>query len=210
MTTLTVEVYADGAEPHEAWNSIRDAWAAEWARSHAVLGNLHFAGNRDLKATEVRAVLPPRLSFISDIRNPDLFFTVREHRLELGGLEFSTHSPDGSNIDKRYPLLWSARRYGVHGFLLTPYSKRRGTTSSINRLPRRAAQRNLDVLSAWGIDDLEAGLALPLPSQELQEGDLDAVPEAVRQHLVTWEHLGQLLAHLMAARLAPNDASLWE
>ncbi|HEX2072063.1 MAG TPA: hypothetical protein VHF90_10500 [Thermoleophilaceae bacterium] len=204
MTTLTVEVYADGSEPHDAWGVIRDAWATEWSSTYPSIGAVAFEEARDLKAADVRAALPPRLSFISDIRNPDLFFTIREHRLELAGLEFSTHSPDGSNIEKRYPLLWSARRYGVHGFLLTPYSKRRGNGTSINRVPRRAAQRNLDVLGAWSPDDPEGGLALTLPSLELQEGDIEAVPDSVQPHLVSWEDVGRLLAHLMAARLAAS------
>lgn len=154
----------------------------------------------NLKASGNRVGLPAGLLRIERIRNPDVFFVEATRGIELGGIEITSHSPDGSNIEKRYPFLWAAPGSKANAFVATPYLKRR-PGGQINRLPLRHIERNQQFLSAWNPEHPEDSILRQFtPLRELHMGDLVHVPEDLRRQLVTWQELGAFFAHLLAAR----------
>src|SRR5262245_4106636 len=61
-------------------------------------GSLKFEAGANLKRISKMDV-PPLLRQISGVRNPDLYFATNDHKTELGGIEITLHSPDGSNVE---------------------------------------------------------------------------------------------------------------
>jgi hypothetical protein len=151
-------------------------------------------------------VLPSRLKKIAVIRNPDVYFVEESTGVELGGIEFTAHSPDGSNAEKRYPFLWIARREGVHAFIASLYSKE-GSTGQINRLPARHARRNLNFLEEWRpLQDTESTVRQIVPVRASSMREKHA-PEKLQGLLLDWESLGAFFAHALASSVLKGDAA---
>jgi hypothetical protein len=201
--TITVSIYTDGPLLGVEWSQIRQGWEDAWAQGYSSLGPLAFGEPRNLKDPTVFASLPPASQAAAEVRNPDLLFVAAEGSVELGGLEVTDHSPDGSNIEKRYPFLWAARRSRLFAAVLTPYQKRR-PTGAINRLPHRAARRNLKVAEEWEEDQDGASLTQILPLSSFQSG-LGKVPDPVRRELWDLSEVGALFAHRLALAVAKGS-----
>ena len=75
----------------------------------------------------------------------------------------------------------------------------------MNRLPHRAARRNLKLVEAWDPEDLASPLTQILPLSSLQS-DLASVPKRVRSALWTWEEVGELFGHRLASAIAGGSA----
>jgi hypothetical protein len=196
---LTVKVFSDGEEP-PILAEVVAAWHQTWASTYASHAALEIGAPANLKASENRVGLPEGLIRIERIRNPDVFFVESSQGIELGGIEITSHSPDGSNIEKRYPFLWAAPGSRTNAFVATPYLKRR-PGGQINRLPLRHIQRNQQFLRDWNPGQPgHSFLRQFIPLRELHMGDLTYVPENLKRLLVTWRELGSFFAHLLAAR----------
>src|SRR2546423_1379650 len=120
----TIEVYTDGENVPDAWRAIQAAWRRTWQHTYeGDLGGITFAEPRSLNDPAVIHRLPAASRESVDVRNPDLLFVAQPHAIQLGGIELTAHSPDGSNIEKRYPFAWVARRHGLSALVATPYQK---------------------------------------------------------------------------------------
>jgi hypothetical protein len=202
-----VVTYTDGRNPPDAWRAITRAWTQTWTRQYQALGDLKFSHFVDLKDPVGAASLPPRSLAAARIRNPDLMFLVdggaaAPAPIELGGIEITTHAPDGSNIEKRYPFLWAARRSGLSAIVATPYQKHRAERQ-VNRLPYRSARRNLEFASRWDPTDEDSPLVQILPLHSLQD-QRGGIAPAIRSLLWSWTSIGSLLAHRLARRVADD------
>jgi hypothetical protein len=201
--TLQIQVFTDGANQHVELAYIRSAFDVEWRRNYAHLPDVQFMTAIDLKRY---ASGYPELDRAADVRNPDLFFWLAGSG-PLLGVEITAHSPDGSNIEKRYPFLWAARREGLSAFVATPYLKRR-PGGAVNRLPHRHARHNRDLARAWDPADPDSSIQQLLPVSDLTGGDLDLVPSAIARQLWSWQRIGKLLAALAAQRVSPSEGAL--
>jgi hypothetical protein len=208
---FSVTTFTDGGNVPDAWDEIVAAWQHVWDADYGQLGSLAFEESVDLKSSAGAAKLPNRSRKAAEVRNPDLLFVVDglsggSAQLELGGVEITAHAPDGSNIEKRYPFLWAARRAGLSAIVATPYQKQRAN-NQINRLPYRSARRNLELALRWTAADPESGLIQILPLRSLQDQRTGVVP-AVECLLWTWADLGALLAHRLAVRAGPDAETI--
>lgn len=202
---LSVSIFSDGDDP-PILRAVVDAWQQTWTNEYGSQANLNIAAAINLKVSRNRLALPPGLERIERIRNPDVFFVETTHGVELGGIEITSHSPDGSNIEKRYPFLWAAPASRVSAFVATPYLKRR-PGGQINRLPLRHIHRNQQFLSDWDpARPQHSCLRQFMPMRDLHMGDLVHVPEALRRQLVTWRELGSYFAHSLASRTLAGTA----
>src|SRR5262249_40746839 len=102
---LKVAIFTDGFEP-VGLQEIILGWQSTWEQTYTSEAQLIFLPQRNLKQAELRRTLPPVLEYVERIRNPDVYFVEETQGVELGGVEITDHSPDGSNIEKRYPFLW--------------------------------------------------------------------------------------------------------
>lgn len=202
---IQILTYSDGEfiPPHLV--EVKQGWEEAWNQSYRSIGALDFSKHFNLKESVFSESLPPASRDAVGVRNPDLLFVAEPGTLELGGLEITSHSPDGSNIEKRYPFLWAGRRNGLFALVLTPYQKRR-PTGAVNRLPHRAARRNLKLAEQWDEQDFASPLTQILPLSSLQ--DASAVPPAVAAALWTWQDVGALFAHRLAAVLGSDPSAL--
>jgi hypothetical protein len=201
---IQVLTFTDGPLPGPQWLEIKRGWEKCWDDNYGSLGDLEFLESRNLKEKEVFAALPARSREAVGVRNPDLLFVASPGEIELGGLDLTVHSPDGSNIEKRYPFLWAARRKGLLGMVLTPYQKQR-PSGQVNRLPHRAARRNMRLAEEWDEGDFQSSLTQILPLSSLQ-GGLKSVPSPVRSALWSWEDVGELFGHRLALAVAGGSA----
>ena len=152
MTTVNeikITIFVDGDTPIFL-NKMIDWWCAEWNSRFYDLGTLTFERILDVKRKEGFDSLPLHLKPAFLVRNPDIFFvaTIGLQELVLGGIEITTHSPDGSNVEKRYPFIWSGRTYGFNSFIVCPYMKIRANGQH-NRLPNRHSMRNIEFANEW-------------------------------------------------------------
>ncbi|WP_219612100.1 hypothetical protein, partial [Vibrio parahaemolyticus] len=99
MRDIRITTFVDGDEP-VFLNSVFSWWIREWADLYSHLGNITFDRVLDVKKRDGFNVLPESLQSAFLIRNPDLFFIaeVDGESVSLGGIEITTHSPDGSNV----------------------------------------------------------------------------------------------------------------
>lgn len=206
---LEVVTYTDGGNVPDAWHEIAHAWSETWRSQYQALGGLTFNEFVDVKDPVGAASLPLRSLAATAIRNPDLLFVVGGCStlpipVELGGIEITTHAPDGSNIEKRYPFLWAARRSELSAIVATPYQKHRAN-KRVNRLPYRSARRNLEFASRWDpmSDDSALIQILPLLSLQDQRG---GIAPAIQPLLWSWASIGTLLAHRLARRIADDGS----
>lgn len=198
---MNIQPYTDGDEPF-GFPEILASWKATWGRCYRSAAPIEFAAPLNVKQAGNRTALPPSLAYFERVRNPDLYFVESNSGLELGGIEITDHSPDGSNIEKRYPFLWASRRLGGNAFALSRYLKRR-TSGQTNRLPFRHAKRNVDFLAEWRPEhrtDL-GQLCQFLPLRELHLGDIQYVPNNIRNLLATFSDIGQFFAHMLAFKV---------
>lgn len=213
---LFLKVFTDGDE-HDAFFSIKATCEKEWSLHYERYIGLKIGDPVNLKNAANRVNLPDGLVRIERIRNPDIFFYETSMGIELGGIEITTHSPDGSNIEKRYPFLWAAPESKTNAFVVTPYLKRR-PSGQINRFPRRHAERNQQFIAKWEPKNPCSYLRQYVPLHEIHMGDLALVPDHLREHLLRWSDLGMIFAHLLAAsalnedgkRLAIRHLSQWK
>lgn len=194
MAVIEVQTYVDGANQDVGKSEIERAFLDGWRRHYeSEYGPLVLEPPKDLKKTTSGYAALDRAS---DVRNPDLFYWVKDHG-PLLGVEITTHSPDGSNIEKRYPFLWAARREGLTAFVATPYLKVR-PGGSVNRLPHRHSRHNELLAMAWNPSDPGSSVQQLLPLKDLMGGDLGLVQTPIRKLLWSWSKLGNFLAHKTA------------
>lgn len=193
--TIEIETYVDGGNQGIGKRDIEKAFLVTWKDKYqGQYGSVVFLPPIDLKRASSGH---ERLDRAADVRNPDIFFWGR--RLgPLLGVEITTHSPDGSNIEKRYPFLWAARREGLSAIVATPYLKVR-PRGQINRLPYRHANHNRQLAEAWRPVSRDSSIQQLLPLSDLMGGDVREVPQSVRDLMWSWAKVGELLAHLTAS-----------
>ncbi|MDT7543613.1 MAG: hypothetical protein QOE33_3517 [Acidobacteriota bacterium] len=213
MMNLKIVVYQDGDNETDELNIIRDAWGKTWAKVYNKYASISFDHNIvNVKAESPSIALPTKLKVIAAIRNPDIYFYESTNKIELGGVEITTHSPDGSNIEKRYPYIWISRKLGVNAFIATPYSKTRpprGATGRVatNRLPHRLSKRNIVFAREWDPDsEGNSVICQILPIIELQGGSLVNVEEPIKTLMFGLDDLGSFFAHLLASKILPKSA----
>lgn len=201
VETLQVQTYSDGPAPL-GLRDIQMSWEATWRKHYHCNVPLQFRPPINIKNAANRTTLPDGLRYIEKVRNPDLYFFERTKCIELGGVEITDHSPDGSNIEKRYPYLWASRRRRLSAFVASRYLKRR-PSGQINRLPFRHAFRNMQFLKEWapGAADGHGQLCQFLPMSELHLEDIALVPPSIRELLGHWDQLGEFFAHSLAAKV---------
>lgn len=204
---LNINIYQDGENESEGLGEIIKSWAEVWETEYCSHAQLQFSETKNVKLLSVHSNLPPKLSKIAVIRNPDIYFVETNSGIELGGVEITTHSPDGSNVEKRYPYLWISRRQQVSGFVACPYSKTRGSGQK-NRLPHRHSQRNLAFLNHWKPEtQIDGGTIYQIvPVRELQGGTLVDVKKEIRSLMLSWSDFGAFFAHTLAAKLLEDSA----
>lgn len=200
MTHIEVLSYLDGSNEPEGFREVVAAFEKTWSSKYSAAGSLRFPAPVNVKQAEERSSLPPELSRIAGIRNPDFFFYVPQFKVELGGVEITGHSPDGSNVEKRYPFLWASRRGKTDAFVASYYLKKR-PGGQINRLPYRHAHRNSIFLEEWVPTGGVRPLCQIVPIRELHLEDLDLVPPGIRSLMLSWADLGEFFAHSLAARV---------
>lgn len=195
---VVVERYTDGANEHVGKSDVELAMKKTWTMHYARhFGELNFSPDHDLKRSRSGH---SHLDSAASIRNPDMFYWLAGHG-PLGGIEVTTHSPDGSNIEKRYPFLWAARRHGLSAFVATPYLKVR-PNGGVNRLPNRHSAHNQRLLHDWLPTNPKSDLQQLLPVADLMVHELHHVPQAVKGELWSWATLGRWLAHKAALTLS--------
>lgn len=199
MTQIEVLSYLDGSNEPEGFREVIAAFEKTWLSKYGAAGTLRFPSPVNVKQAEERHSLPPDLRRIAGIRNPDFFFYVPRFNAELGGVEITGHSPDGSNVEKRYPFLWASRRGGTDAFIASYYLKKR-PGGQINRLPYRHAHRNSVFVEQWIPGASGRPLCQIVPIKELHLEDLDLVPARIRALMLGWADLGDFFAHSLAAR----------
>lgn len=194
---VQVSVFTDGENKPQGYEQIISGWKKAWVDKYPQVGELSFEPGPNLKEVPGDNAAPAGLWRVVAVRNPDLFFVDVDSQFIVGGSEITTHSPDGSNVEKRYPFLWAAGREGVNGFVLCPYQKTR-PTGAINRLPNRHALRNLQLLSKWEPARTGSAVCQILPIRELQDGSPDLLPPEVRREMLGFEDVGKFYAHVLA------------
>ena len=188
--------FLDGDSPSPLVDDVLRALGEGWSRYYPELPALEFRAPVNLKRDHALELCSEPLRTISKVRNPDVFFSVEDPQCDLGGIEITVHSPDGSNADKRYPYLWSSRREGRDAFIVCPYQKTR-TGGQVNRIPFRHAERNRQFLMEWSPRVREGGLRQILPMRELQT-DLDGVPRRIGDLMWDVTKIGEYFAHRAA------------
>jgi hypothetical protein len=105
---ITIQIFSDGENQQtEGLEEIIKGWSSEWNQQYSEYGAVNFETGPNLKEKHDQGIIPNKLKNIAFIRNPDLFFVVKDSQKVLGGIEITVHSPDGSNVEKRYPYLWA-------------------------------------------------------------------------------------------------------
>lgn len=179
---------------------MRDHWSNEFPTAPP----LEFTNVKNLKSGEDLASASPALQAIAYIRNPDVFFQLDDPYVEIGGVEITVHSPDGSNADKRYPYLWASRQHRLDAFIVCPYQKTR-TQGASNRLPFRHARRNRHFAERWAPSDTQSHLLQILPITDLQQ-DIEQVPESVARQMWSFDRIGEFFALRIAQYTLDQDA----
>lgn len=184
--------WSDGDIVPTLVRQIQSHMLASWQTWFPGEARLEFVGARNLKSSVDLKTASNELQAIAFIRNPDVFFELLEPRHDLGGIEITVHSPDGSNADKRYPYLWASRRHGLDAFVVCPYRKTR-TQGANNQLPFRHAQRNRSFAEKWNVGSSDSRLRQILPITDLQT-DIASLPGRISRGMWSSELLGEFFA----------------
>ena len=195
---LLIKTFLDG-EDASLLPAIRQGWAQTWQKFYGSVVGLRFETPVNLKTAGGLAALPAHYKPVAGVRNPDLFFYESTKSIDLGGVEVTTHSPDGSNADKRYPYLWASRRAGLTALIACPYQKERATGAT-NRLPYRHSVRNIELLDEWTFGNGHVKhLCQIVPTTDLQLPGVQ-VPAGIRKEMLCASDYGRLFAHMLAAQ----------
>ena len=193
MGTLNVVCFCDGDEP-EVLKNISREMSMHWEKNYKT--EIIFKESINIKQLKNKKLLPEKLKKIEEIRNPDIYFFEENNKIELGGIEITTHSPDGSNIEKRYPFLYAAGLYKTNAFVATPYLKRR-PGGQINRFPRRHAERNIGFLKRFKETEYSF-LRCYYPTEELHGNDIQYLPEDIKSNIGSWKKISHFFADYLA------------
>lgn len=199
--TIWIEVYLDGPDAPHGFETLVETWTEVWAQRYGDLRKIGFRDPVDLKGG---GSLPGGVAGIALIRNPDVFFRLESTGELLGGVEVTTHSPDGSNIEKRYPYLWASRELSIPAFVATPYQKWR-PGGEINRMPRRHMERNLVHLNDWIVEDTERAPIQLMAIRELHGQGLHEIEASLRNLMPQWKDLAEFFA-ARTVQLVEHDA----
>lgn len=203
---LIVSIYQDGENDPVGLDDVVKSWLQVWNDKYKAYAELEFRKGSNLKVNTSVAVLPEITKKIISVRNPDIYFVEASRQLELGGIEITVHSPDGSNVEKRYPYLWASRKYGINAFVACPYSKER-PNGQVNRLPFRHSNQNSEFLNAWDpLHDPHSSLYQIVPTIDLQSSQ-DGIPPSILNNMMRWQDFGEFFAHVLAAKTLPEDPS---
>ncbi|MTD41171.1 hypothetical protein GIX45_21630 [Erwinia sp. CPCC 100877] len=203
---IQIDIFTDGEESHFL-DEVVFHWLKKWKQDYSFLGEIIFNAPINVKTQLGFLALSPNLRQAFEIRNPDLFFVARLGRnaIPLGGIEITAHSPDGSNVEKRYPFLWAGRKYGFNAFIVSPYMKSRASGQT-NRLPNRHSERNIDFLLEW---DRKKSLLAPvqqiLPIEELQD-NYNSVTELLGRNLLNLNNLSEYFCNFLAENYKPYSS----
>jgi hypothetical protein len=204
--SIQIDVFIDGEET-PFLDDIKALWINRWAKNYSSLGTLCFNSPVNVKGQAGIAGLPPNLTQAFEIRNPDIFFTARlgGEKIALGGIEITVHSPDGSNVEKRYPFIWAGRKHDFTAFVVSPYMKTRAG-GQVNKLPNRHSARNLDFIDEWMV---KASPVAPLhqiiPIMELQE-DYESARKILKVDLLPLADLSGYFCDLLAEKIKPKSS----
>ena len=201
---ISISIFVDGDETHFL-DTIKEIWSTHWDANYAELGELIFNEPINIKEQAGINALPKSLTSAFEIRNPDIFFAAKigDKTLPLGGIEITAHSPDGSNVEKRYPFIWAGRKYGFTAFIVSPYMKAR-PGGQVNKLPNRHSVRNLDFLDEWKKkNSCTAPLYQIIPIKELQE-DYQRAKAFLGRDLFEWTDLSIYFCNLLAESVKPG------
>lgn len=203
---IHIRVFVDGDESNFL-HEIEQEWQSRWVAAYSNIGSLAFDNPINVKELSGLSKLPQKIQEAFLIRNPDIFFvaSIGGREIVLGGVEITVHSPDGSNVEKRYPFIWSGRQFGFSAFIVCPYMKVR-PNGAVNRLPNRPSCRNLDFIAEWRAQgSSEIAIQQILPIQELQENYHEA-RNFLGQDLLTWGDLSAYFCDLLALKLGVTYA----
>jgi hypothetical protein len=102
--------------------------------------NLHVTSIYSMKTNDVHR--SKNVEEIVSYRAPDLLIEMKSPDKKqyevIIAVERTTHSPDGSNIEKRYPLTYICRKKNVSSLTVVPLYKQR-IQGQTNRIPSRFA-----------------------------------------------------------------------
>ncbi|WP_225182236.1 hypothetical protein [Pectobacterium aroidearum] len=205
--TIQIDIFTDGEESHFL-DEIVLHWLEQWKQDYSFLGDIIFNAPVNVKTQLGFFALTPMLRQAFEIRNPDLFFVANfgGNTIPLGGIEITAHSPDGSNVEKRYPFLWAGRKYGFNAFIVSPYMKSRANGQT-NKLPNRHSERNIDFLLEWDRrKSLIAPLQQILPIKELQD-NYGSVINLLRRDLLNIIDLSAYFCNFLAENVKPYSSS---
>lgn len=196
---IKINIYQDGENEPIGMDEIVTSWSSHWDMHYKQHGNLVFYSDLNIKKAGVIAEAPEKLQNIAIIRNPDISFVLEETGKLLGGIEITTHSPDGSNVEKRYPFLWASNKQKCHGFIVCPYQKSR-PDGQVNKLPYRYTLRNKSFIKKWDPAQPNTNITQTIPIKELQTS-LSSVPDAIRSQLFTFDDIGNFFADVLALEI---------
>jgi hypothetical protein len=203
---IEIDVFVDGEET-PLIEDFKQFWLDNWVRDYSTLGDIRFNSPINVKDQPGFDSLPENLKAVFEIRNPDVFFVanIDGKKVALGGVEITVHSPDGSNVEKRYPFIWAGRKYGFTAFVVCPYMKSR-PGGQINKLPNRHSARNIDFIAEWSIKKSRtAALHQIIPLEELQE-DSDAARALLKTPLMNWSCLAGYFCDVLAENKQPASS----
>ncbi len=203
---IQIDIFVDGEETH-LLEDFKQLWLEKWAQNYSSLGNIVFNSSINVKEQAGFNSLPDYLKSAFEIRNPDIFFVanINDKKVALGGVEITVHSPDGSNVEKRYPFIWAGRKYGFTAFVVCPYMKSR-PGGQVNKLPNRHSVRNIDFISEWNIKKSRTdALYQIIPLEELQE-DVEAARALLKAPLMNWSSLAGYFCDLLAENEKPASS----
>lgn len=203
---ISIEIFVDGEETHFL-GEIKSGWINRWHKNYPNLCALTFQDPINVKNNLGFNRLPTEIQKAFRIRNPDVFFIaiVEGKKIVLGGIEITVHSPDGSNVEKRYPFIWSGRKYGFSAFIVCPYMKTR-SGGQINKLPNRHSCRNIDFINDWEAHKSpQEPLQQIIPLKELQE-NYPSAHALLGRDLLSWDDLSGYFCDLLACKLGSVSA----
>ena len=198
--------WIDGESLSGLARALQNHMARAWRRHEPEAPPLTFTGARNLKSSRDLEHASPTLQAVAWIRNPDVFFELVDPRVDLGGVEITSHSPDGSNADKRYPYLWASRQHELDAFVVCPYRKTR-TQGANNQLPFRHAHRNRAFVESWNAADTRSYLTQILPLTDLQSG-IEQLPRSISSAMWNSAKLGEFFALRIAQRTLADQAPI--
>lgn len=198
LPLITIDIFIDGEET-PLLDDFKKTWLNDWIQKYSSLGNIAFNQPINVKEKAGFNSLPENLKSAFDIRNPDIFFvaTIQGKKVVLGGVEITVHSPDGSNVEKRYPFIWAGRKHGFTAFIVCPYMKSR-SNGQVNKLPNRHSARNIDFIDEWKRKNSKhAALHQIIPIEELQD-NINAALDLLKTPLMTCSYLASYFCDVLA------------